>query len=381
VLLVGSAVLGFASPNAPPIVIGVSNVQSGPSRSLGVELLAGSTAYFELLNSLGGIHGRKVTLSIKDDHYEPEPAVLNTNELVQKEKALFLFDYVGTPTLTRVLPLLLYYKNDDIVNVAPFTGAEPQRTPPYDAYVFNIRASYREEARALVDYFYARGYRRIGFMGQADAYGKSGEVGVEEALSQHGLGIVASVAYRRNSQASDSMREQVDYLRSRNVDAVILMGVYSPCSAFIRDARMAHWQVPIANVSFVNAEAMLGLLRAKSKALHLDLTGNLINSQVVPYPSDARLPLVRDYLAHLGGAEPGFTSLEGWLNAVVVGEALKRAGPNPSRKNFVRAMESLHGWDPGIGTKLGFSRTEHQGLHQVWLTKTAHGAWLPERLQ
>src|SRR5271165_7129874 len=182
----------------PPILIGVSNVQSGPSRSLGQELMRGSLSYFEAINQRGGVYGRKIAVVLKDDKYEPEPAVENTNELITKDKVLFLFDYVGTPTLTRVLPLLRFYEDQNVVNIAPFTGADPQRTPPYDKYVFNIRASYREETHRLVDYLYTRGYRRIGFLGQADAYGKSGEVGVQEALKDHGLTLVGSVTYRRN---------------------------------------------------------------------------------------------------------------------------------------------------------------------------------------
>jgi ABC-type branched-subunit amino acid transport system substrate-binding protein len=373
-------VISSASPavTLPPILIGVSNVQSGPSRSLGQQLMQGSMSYFMMINERGGIHGRKIAVVLKDDKYEPDPAIQNTNELITKDKVFFLFDYVGTPTLTRVLPLLRYYDQQNVVNVAPFTGADPQRMPPYDKYVFNIRASYREETHRLVDYLYSQGFRRIGYLGQADAYGKSGEVGVREALQNHGLKIVGSVTYRRNQAFSASMRAQVDLLRSSGADAVIGVGVYGPCGAFIRDARLSGWQVPIANVSFVNAQAMLEVLREASKTVHVDLTVNLINSQVVPFPTDTRWPLVNAWRAHLHSGQAGFTSLEGWLNAVVVTEALQRAGPNPSRGAFIQAMESLGGWDPGIGFKLRFSHTDHQGLHQVWLTKTVRAEWAPE---
>jgi len=380
ILLTSIAAYSDAVPAAklPPILIGVSNVQSGPSRSLGQQLVQGSMSYFTMINDQGGIHGRKITVILKDDKYEPDPAIQNTHELITKDKVFFLFDYVGTPTLTRVLPLLRYYEDQRVVNVAPFTGADPQRTPPYDKYVFNIRASYREETRRLVDHLYSKGFRKIGFLGQADAYGKSGEVGVKEALKQHGLQLVGSVTYRRNETFSASMRVQVDLLRSKGADAVVAVGVYGPCGAFIRDARLSGWQVPIANVSFVNAKAMLEVLREATKTANVDLTVNLINSQVVPFPTDTQWPLVKAYRAHMPSAQTGFTSLEGWLNAVVVTEGLKRAGPNPSREAFIKAMESLGGWDPGLGSKLAFSPSVHQGLHQVWLTKTEGAEWVPE---
>jgi branched-chain amino acid transport system substrate-binding protein len=369
-----------AEPSASPgeILIGVSNVQSGPSGALGRGLVHGSRAYFELVNARGGIYGRKITIVLKDDRYEPDPAVQNTNELIENDKVFFLFDYVGTPTLTRVLPLLKYYENEKIVNVAPFTGADPQRKPPYDKFVFNIRASYREETHALVHYLYAKGYRRVGFLGQADPYGKSGEIGVSDALAELNLKPVEVVSYRRNQSFETDMHAQVNLLRAAGADAVISVGVYGPCAAFIRDARTAGWNVPIANVSFVGAESMLEKLRDASKSAGKDLTANLINSDVVPSPADSHYPLVADYNAYLPGEPFRFSTLEGWLNAVVVTEALRRAGAAPSREDFIRAMESLHGWDPGLGIPLEFSPTSHQGLHRVWLTRTENGHWIPE---
>lgn len=366
------------SAGSSQILIGVSNVQSGPSRWLGKNLLRGSAAYFELVNNGGGIYGRKISILVKDDKYEPDPAVQNTNELIEKEKAFFLFDYVGTPTLTRILPLLKYYEKEKIINVAPFTGADPQRKPPYDKFVFNIRASYREETRALVRYLYAKGHRRIGFLGQADAYGKSGEIGVMDALAELNLRLVETVSYRRNQPFETDMTAHVRILRQSGADAVIAVGVYGPCGRFIRDARLAGWNIPVANVSFVGAEVLLDKLREASKTEGKDLTVNLINSQVVPSPDDARYPLVADYRAHLASESYGFVSLEGWLNAVVVTEALHRAGPAPSREGFIHAMESLHGWDPGLGVRLEFSSTSHQGLHRVWLTRTENGHWVPD---
>lgn len=365
----------------PAIVVGVSNVQSGPSSDLGHELVLGSQSYFDLINTRdGGINGRRISILLKDDRYEPEPAVKNTNELIEREKVFFLFDYVGTPTLTRTLPLLKYYQGEDIVNVAPLTGADPQRLPPYSQFVFNIRASYREETRSLVRYFHSKGCRNLGIFAQADAYGKSGELGVSDALAAFGLSATRTVTYRRNQPFEDDMSAQVKLLRDAGVDAVIAVGVYGPSAAFIRDSRTSGWNVPIANLSFVDADAMLGKLSEASRKLGRDLTLNLVNSQVVPSPDDPSYPLVAEYRAHTASGDATFIGLEGWLNGVVVVEALRRAGPNPSRAGFIRAMESLHGWDPGIGTALEFSPTNHQGLHRVWLTRTANGRWLPEDL-
>ena len=314
---------------------------------------------------------------VEDDHYDPDPAVLNTEDLITQRHVFFLFDYVGTPTLTRVLPLLKYYEDAQIVDVAPLTGADAQRKPPYDRYVFNIRASYRDEAQALVDYFYRQGYRRIGYFGQSDSYGKSGEVATAAALAKYGLKIAESVSYSRGTTFDADFRQQVEILRSSGVDAIVSFGVYGACAGFIRDVRLTGWQVPIANVSFAGSDELLKELIASSRRLNRDLTSALITSEVVPSPSQFEYPLVAKFGAVVSPESRNFVALEGWLNATVVCEALKRMRPNGSRGDFVAAMESLGGWDPGLGLKLTFSPSCHQGLHQVWLLRAGPAGWIP----
>ena len=377
-LAAASKTLAFETAGAnSDFLIGISNAQSGSAQILGKELLAGSKAYFDLVNTAGGIRGRKIRLVVKDDGYEPDPALNNTNELITKDKVFFLFDYVGTPTLTRTLPLLQYYELEHIINFAPLTGADPQRRPPYDQFVFNIRAYYRDETHALVDYLYRQGYRRIGFLGQADAYGKSGEVGVTKALEAHGLKLAASATYRRGATFEMDMRQQVEALKSKGVDAVISFGVYGPCAGFIRDARLSGWQAPVAVVSFAGADELLRYLLRYSQATNRNFTENLLTSQVVPSPQEIRHPLVASYCRTVRPAERSFISLEGWLNGVVVVEALRRMRPPYSRKSFVDALESLHDWDPGLHLSLNFSPTNHEGFHKVWILETENLHWVP----
>jgi branched-chain amino acid transport system substrate-binding protein len=70
-------------------LMGISNAQPGPAEVLGRELIAGLQAYFDLVNTAGGIRGRKIRLLLKNDGYEPEPALNNTNELITKDKVFF----------------------------------------------------------------------------------------------------------------------------------------------------------------------------------------------------------------------------------------------------------------------------------------------------
>src|SRR5439155_18295569 len=132
----------------------------------------------------------------------------------------------------------------------------------YDEYVFNLRASYRDETAGLVDHFVTVGRTKIAVFYQIDAYGRNGWDGVREALDRHDhLRIAGEATYRRGAAFTESMRKQVEILRESDPDAVVCVGAYAACAAFVRDARDAGWDVPVANVSFVGSENLLSLLK------------------------------------------------------------------------------------------------------------------------
>ena len=315
---------------AEDIIVGMSAAFTGPSRGLGIEMYRGASAYFAEVNSKGGVHGRKIVLRAYDDNYNPSPALANTRRLIRDDKAFALFGYVGTPTTARVLPLLESHRKESIYLFAPFTGAELLREGPYASRVYNFRAGYQEETAGLVDQFVKLGRKRIAVFFQIDAYGRSGWDGVRRALAGHGLKMCAEATYRRGDAFNVSMKRPVEILAAAEPDAIICVGAYAACAAFIRDARDAGLDVPIANLSFVGSENLLGMLERAGKAAGRDYTRDLINSQAVPSHNATDLPGVRLYrelmAKHAPAAPPtdsetyrpldhSFTGLEGFLGA------------------------------------------------------------------
>jgi branched-chain amino acid transport system substrate-binding protein len=377
------------------IRIGMSAAFKGASRSLGIELYRGSMAYFTEVNRSGGVHGRTITLKAYDDGYQPDQAVQNTLKLMQEDHVFLLFDYVGTPTVTRVLPLLKKYDNLHFLLFFPFTGAQPQREPPYDKLAFNLRASYRQETEGLVNNFLAIGRPRIAVFYQADAYGRSGWVGVREALAQQNEKIVGEATYARGTKYTESLDRQVAILQEVKPDAIISVGAYAACAAFIRDARKAGLTVPIANVSFVGSESMLKLLSDASKEDGKDYTAELVNSQVVPSYENLNMPAVREYRELMDKYNPmppadlidtdykplqySFVSLEGFLNAKMLVEILQKMGAQPRRAQIAPTVESIHDYDLGMGPPVSFGLQRNQGSDAVYYTGVQDGHFVPIR--
>jgi len=351
-------------------------------------------AYLSHINDGGGVFGRRIRIVARDDGYNPVPTIRNTIQLVEEDDVTLLFDYVGTPTVTRMLPLLKTYSSHrEVLLFFPFSGAQPQREGPYGQYVFNLRASYRQEIDALVDYLVSKGRTRIAVFYQIDAYGRSGWEAVHRRVSRVGLRVVGEATYYRGTRYEASMKPQVKILKSVSPDAVISIGAYQACAAFIRDARDGGLNIPIANVSFVDSQNQLKLLLRTGEAAGRDYTANLINSQVVPSYEETELPAVKEYRELMTKYdtmppqslvqqeyEPdkySFVSLEGFLNAKLLVEILKRLGPNPPPRSVTKVVEGLKKYDLGINVPVSFGPDRHQGLDAVFLTTVEQGRFVP----
>ena len=226
-----------------------------------------------------------------------------------------------------------------------------------------MRASYRQEMTALVDRFWEQGARKFGVYYQMDAYGRSGTDGVARGLALHNARIVAA-ATSRGAKFEEEMRRAVGERRRAGLDVVFCAGACQGCGAFVRSARDLGWTVPISNVSLVGSDAMLGLLVPHGKKAGREYTTGLVNSQVVPSYEDLTLPAVAEYRALVARHKPAvpetlrdrryvpqnisFIGLEGFVNAKVVVEALRRAGPDPTRAGLREGLEWMRNVDLGI---------------------------------
>src|SRR5258708_1534036 len=144
------------------IVLGQSAEFSGPAQELGIEMRAGALAYFNCVNSQGGIYGRKIVLKSLDDRYEPDSAAAATRKLIQDEKVFALFGYVGTPTFNAASPILTEAR---VPLVAAFTGAETLRDP-LNRYGFNGRSGYYDETEQIIHHLTSMGIDKLAMFDQ-----------------------------------------------------------------------------------------------------------------------------------------------------------------------------------------------------------------------
>ncbi|HEX5842669.1 MAG TPA: ABC transporter substrate-binding protein [Pseudomonas sp.] len=343
--------------SADEVRVGMVNAQSGPAAGLGLGMQAGAQAYFARVNAAGGVHGRKLRLISRDDGYEPARTAAQTEALIQNEQVFALLGYVGTPTSRAAMPIAMAAQ---VPYLFPFTGAHFLRTPA-KPWVFNIRASYFDETEAMV----ARmredlGLNKIALLMQDDSFGESVKGGLAGALRKRDMQIHAEARIQRNSlQVDDAVRQ----LAQKQPEAIVFVGTYQQLAAAIKLAKASGMQARFLTVSFVGTENFIAAAGADADGVYI--------TQVMPSPRDTKRAVVKHYLADIKALDIGYTSLEGYIGAAIFVQALRNAGPAPTRKGLATALQKLN-TDIG-GFKVAFSRDNHQGSNAVFLSRVSNG--------
>ena len=334
------------------IILGQSAPLTGPAAQLGLQFQQGAKLCFDQVNAQGGVGKRLIELQTLDDGYEPDRCAENTRKFIAQD-VFALFGYVGTPTSVVALPQAIKAK---MLFVAPCTGAMTLRDP-FNRYAFHVRASYNDETALIVKQLTSLGLKKIAVFYQNDSYGKAGLDGVMLAMSALQLQPVTSSTVERNSV---DVAKAVTAIVASRPDAVVQVGAYKACAAFIRQARKAGYGGLFYNVSFVGTQAL-------SDELGKEAAGVVV-SQVMPSPYNASRLITREFQQAVKAAAKGvsanYSSMEGYVAARVTVEGLKRAGAKPSRESFVTGMEAM-GMQALAGFPVSFSATDHVASHFV----------------
>ena len=422
------------------LIIGESAPISGTNQALGTGMKLGIELAFDEQNAKGGIRGRMLSLDFRDDAYQPDLAEANARALTDAQMlqdapvcpsstaaiagnapvtmnaldrgpnaVLALLGSVGTPTMLRAAPIAVETKT---LFFGAFTGATTvlRDTTCADCskYIFNVRASYAQEARATMEYFKKKGvadYTAILSFDQNDSYGQAGYSGLILAYPQVVGPFPASAdptnpivrfRYTRNDDTSVPAQAVAaeNYIANllQNTTGTINVGVmmtdtYGAGADFIIALRT--WQYAndsqqtslmkatrlklyFSNVSFVGPNSLSDRLKVEGTVPNatIPFTQDVVVSQVVPnYQSDSS-DVVTTYnqLIAAKGAQPSFTSLEGYVSArVFIAGLLAHQGPF-TPESLVPTFEALPDLSLGIGATSGFSPTNHQYSQSVWGT-------------
>ncbi len=338
---------------AQQLLIGQSITLQGGKNDYGVAVLDGVQTYLTQVNRQGGVAGRKVVVKVLDDDNKSAQAEANARQLVTQHKVFIVFGSIEGGPSTAVM------KATNALNVpffGPMAGSPTLRTP-HQPLVFPVRAEHKDEFRALMEHARSLGMKRIGFLRSDSETGQQHLDNVRKLSQPLGMELVADMPFKSDTGEAE-LNAMVAQLTRSGAQMVFNHGGIGVYEKLIRKARAKGLKTQFFGVNSGSTQL----------AKHLDdLAHTMIFAQVMPSPWERKTAITRAYQdafkAHKPGEDFSYGSLEGYMTARALVEALRRAGPNPTRESFVAGLKDA---DLQIeGLKLSYRDGVHTGLPLV----------------
>lgn len=338
------------------IVIGQWGPQTGPAALWG-SVGRATGVYFELVNSEGGIHGRKVKYYLRDDSYQPAKTKAIAKEFVENIGIFAVAGGVGTSTGMAVRE---YLTESKVPWISPATGSS-HWTKPFNKYIFSTFPQYYQEAYVQTQYAVEQmGKKKVAFFYQNDDYGKEGLDGAKKYMEDKGLKLAAEVPV----EVTDTDLKSHALKLKQSEAEVVIIWVLPKHGAMILGVCKAVGYSPqfMAASTLSDPDLMFNVTKGLWKDV---MYGNFVNMQS---------PLVKKYQDAQKKWAPdekytGLFYLAGFYFAEPLVKGLQLAGKNLTPDTFIKGMESIKNWNDWLGYDCTFTDKDHQGVKSVYLEK------------
>lgn len=348
-LIAASVLLAGLLPGAhAQLLIGQTVGVSGSAAATVKESMGGAQLYFDAVNARGGVNGQKIEVLTLDDKFDPKLTLSNARTLIVDKGVLALFMTRGTPHTVGIIPLLDEF---GVPLVGPSTGAMVLHEP-VKRNIFNVRAPYQREVKKAITHLATLGVQRIGVVHVDDTFGADALAGALAGFKDNKL---AALFVEKFDRAKPDFSALAPSVAKQNPQAVLIFGTGSAVVDGIKALRAAGVTGQIVTLS---NNASGGFVKALGSA-----SRGVVVTQVFPSERAVTFPLVREATALAQQAKVELTPamVEGYTNAKVLVEGLRRAGPNPTRASLHNALENFKKFDLG-GLTLSYTAEDHSGL-------------------
>ena len=291
-----------------------------------------------MINSKGGIHGRKVNLLSMDDAYSPPKTVEQTRKLVEQDEILADIGSLGTPTNSAIQK---YLNSKKVPHLLISTGAGKWNDPKNFPWTTPFYPPYEQEAQIYAKYVLKElPTAKIGVLYQNDDFGKDYLRGFKAGLGGKTDLIVKELSYEVSDPTIDS---QIVNLRAAGVDTLLTIATPKFGAQSIRKVADLGWKPTHFIVSV--ASSIGGVLQPAG----LEASTGLITAltiKVVGDPAWDEDDGVKTYLAFMKEWYPEGNPIDGsnetgYLSAQFAEIILNNCGDELTRDNVLKQATHL----------------------------------------
>ncbi|QJR13395.1 ABC transporter substrate-binding protein [Usitatibacter palustris] len=355
-----SALFALAAQGAAPgvtaneILIGQDVDLTGAIAVRMKPLLQAADAYFDKVNAAGGVHGRKIKVARLDSGNKPDKTKENIKAF-EKQGVFAMWAISGTGNVGAALPTLTEKR---IPLVGSTSGADSfyaKRNP----MLINLKAGYGDEIRRMMSHLKDTYTTRVSIVYIDNGFGKEALKSAQEAAKANNLEVASVLSHKEDGSDMDAVAQATAKAKPA---AVLMLTLSGPAPKMIDAYSKTGHQAQVFALSIIASDALYKAIGDKSRGV--------IVTQVMPFPSDRNIAIVREYqdlVTPKGVKDFSHAGVEGYVYAKALVEGLQAAGRNPTRESLIAAFEKMEDKNLG-GFKLSFSPEKHNGSDFVEIT-------------
>ena len=391
VLLPGAMGGSAATPGvtAKIVTIGGTFPFSGPASSY-APIPVGMQAYFSYVNAKKtngkrGVFGRQIRFNAVDDGYNPALTVQKTKQLVEQDHVFALVGGLGTEPQEAVTA---YANQQKVPQIYVSTGATEWGARDKHAshpWTIGWQPDYQAEGAIYGRYIVKNlPNAKIGIIYQNDSYGRDYIDGLQAGLGSHKSQIVSQQGFE---VTDTSVTNQVIALRRAGVDTLMIFGTPTPTIRTYATMAAVGWKpqsIFLNSVSATDAFMAIAVARAGAAEVNGSISTYYTKDPANPsWANDAGMKLYKSIMAKYAPSNARVTDglyIYGMAKAYTFVQALKAAGPNPTRAGLMKAVLNMNDKSnpfllPGVVVKT--SKTDYFPISQQQLIKFNNGTWTP----
>ena len=338
---------------------------TGPFAAYGVPYRAGLDAYINMVNDKGGVKGRKISLVVEDNAYNPQRTVAAARKLISRDEVLAIAMPFGNVSASA----FDYVLGEARVPMVNPWGSVVDWYSPARENLFGVMALYESQARTLGRWAAKDGHKNIvvvhtalaGFTAVADQVGP----GVK---SQRADGAVEMLGAKLGT--TDFAPVALEMVK-KNPDAIVLIMQQVEVIAAAKELRQQNYKGALYTYSPSVSTSVLelaGPAMEGTKAIGLTAAINDNTAAIREY---------RSALAKYSPSEkPDYTSLIAFALAKTTVEAISRVEGPINRQSLVKSLYSIKGYDNGIFPPVSYAPGRHLGVTQVQRVVAKSGQWV-----
>jgi ABC-type branched-subunit amino acid transport system substrate-binding protein len=332
-------------------------------------IIDGVRAYFDYVNSQGGVHGRKINLLIGDDHYNPPDTVEVVRKLVEQDGIFALAYGLGESTHGAVWKYLEERGIPDL-----FVGSGIVKwTEPLVKTRFGANPDYRTEGRILGKYI-AENFngKKLGLLVQNDELGEDGEAGIRQALEGSDVEIVARETYET---VQWDVTAQTQRLKNANPDVIAVYAIPPPAASLVKVAReLLNWDVPVVVSGIVATDIFIQLAGPENA----EGVVSVVFGKQVYQTDDPGIQRHYEIMEQFGqGVAVSNFTLYGQALGELMVKTLENAGPNLTRESVVEGAEAIRDWCCSVClVPMNMSATDHRPVEMELYIRVEDSRWV-----